>query len=123
MLIDVLRSLVREKKLALHDFVIMPDHLHLLVTIDEDTTIEKTMQLIKGRFSFRLTRELGHTGEVWQRGFSEVRVFGKEGFDSHVEYIAQNPIKAGLIQAGDSWPYCYQVLAKKRLQDAQGLKP
>jgi putative transposase len=49
----------------------MPDHVHLLITISGDSTIERVMQFIKGGFSYRLKRELGYLGEVWQRGFSE----------------------------------------------------
>jgi REP element-mobilizing transposase RayT len=72
LLIDVLRSLVAERRFKLHDFVIMPDHVHLLSTVEDGMTVEKAMQLIKGRFSHRLSHEFGHKGEVWQRGFSEV---------------------------------------------------
>ena len=68
LLIDVLRSNVAAGKFQLHDFVIMPDHLHLLMTLPVDFTIEKAMQLIKGGFSYRLKREFGYRGEVWQRG-------------------------------------------------------
>ncbi len=46
----------------------------LLMTVGNGMTIEKAMQLIKGRFSFRLKKEVGHAGEVWQRGFSEAQV-------------------------------------------------
>ena len=51
LLIEVLRSNVAAGKFRLHDFVIMPDHLHLLMTLPSDTTIEKAMQLVKGGFS------------------------------------------------------------------------
>jgi putative transposase len=54
LLIDVLRALVAERMFELHDFVIMPDHVHLLLTVGEGMTIEKAMQLIKGRFSFSI---------------------------------------------------------------------
>jgi putative transposase len=47
------------------DFVIMPDHVHLLLTIDDGMTIEKAMQPIKGRFSHRLSKEFCYLGEVW----------------------------------------------------------
>jgi putative transposase len=70
LLIDVLRSLVAEHCFKLHDFVIMPDHVHLLIEVVDDMTIEKAMQLIKGRFSHRLSLEFGYKGEVWQRGFT-----------------------------------------------------
>ena len=58
LLIDVLRTLARGQAFKLHDFVIMPDHLHLLFTVEAGMTVEKAMQLVKGRFSFRLARNL-----------------------------------------------------------------
>src|SRR6202167_1336063 len=120
LLIDVLRSNVAARKFQLHDFVIMPDHLHLLMTLPGDMTIEKAMQLIKGGFSYRLKREFGYRGEVWQRGFSEVRINDEQSFLQHRAYIFQNPVEAGLIDNAEEWPYCYSFLAKKK---AQGLKP
>jgi putative transposase len=54
LLIDVLRSNVAADKFQLHEFVIMPDHLHLLMTLPVDMTIEKAMQFVKGGFSYRL---------------------------------------------------------------------
>src|ERR1035438_823986 len=64
---DVLRSYVAARKFRLHDFVVMPDHLHLLVTVGDGMTVERAMQLVKGGFSYRLKKECGHWGEVWQR--------------------------------------------------------
>jgi putative transposase len=120
LLIDVLRSNVVAGRFQLHDFVIMPDHLHLLMTLPGDVTIEKAMQFIKGGFSYRLKREFGYQGEVWQRGFSEVRISDGQSFLQHRAYITQNPVKARLVDLAEQYPYCYSYLAKKK---AQGLKP
>ncbi|MGA2350148.1 MAG: transposase [Terracidiphilus sp.] len=114
LLVDVLRSCVSERKFLLHDFVIMPDHVHLLITVQEDMTIEKAMQLIKGRFSYRLKRECQYLGEVWQRGFSETRADDERRFLSYREYISQNPVKAGLADTPIQYPYCYRYLAMKK---------
>ncbi len=114
LLVDVLRSYVAARKFLLHDFVIMPDHVHLLMTVHEDMTIEKAMQLIKGRFSYRLKHEFQYLGEVWQRGFSEARADDQESFLRYREYIAQNPVKAGLADSPGQYPYCYGFLAKKK---------
>src|SRR5271155_5524667 len=65
--IDVLRSYMRTGKFIVHDFVVMPNHVHVLITIPGDLSIEKAMQFIKGGFSFRANKELGFRGEVWQR--------------------------------------------------------
>src|SRR5580698_3298148 len=78
LLIDVLRSCVAARKFKLLDFVVMPNHLHLLITVPGGMTIEKAMRLIKGRFPRRLKKELGYPGDVWQAGFSEVRADTKE---------------------------------------------
>lgn len=120
LLVDVLRSCLIEREFKLHDFVIMPDHVHLLITVDGKMTIEKAMQLIKGRFSYRMKRERGYLGDVWQGGFSEVRVEDRESFSRHIEYIAQNPVKAGLVSSSEEYPYCYRSLVRVK---AQGLKP
>jgi putative transposase len=110
--IDTLRSYVADHKFQVHDFVVMPDHVQLLITVAGDTTIEKAMQLIKGGFSYRLKKESGYVGEVWYRGFSEVRVDDQQSLAIHREYIAQNPVKAGLATAPETFHYCYKYLAK-----------
>jgi len=91
----------------LHDFVVMPDHLHLLLAVRGDMTIEKAMQLVKGNFSYRLKREFQYLGELWQRGFSEVRADEEESFMRYREYSAQNPVNAGLVDSPEEYPYCY----------------
>ncbi len=125
LLVEVLRSLVAEKTFELHDFVIMPDHVHLLMTVNGGMTVEKAMQLVKGRFSYRLSHEFGYKGEVWQRGFSEVQVMNRASFERHREYIAQNPVKGGLVSSPGEYLYCFNSLAakKQREQAEQGLKP
>ncbi len=120
LLIDVLRSLAAERKFELHDFVIMPDHLHLLLTVHNGMTIEKAMQFIKGRFSHRLSHEFGYRGEVWQRGFTEAQLMNPESFEAHREYIAQNPVKARLAASAEEFPYCFRYLAKKKVEAKVG---
>ena len=122
--IDVLRLYVAARKFQLHDFVVMPDHVHLLITVPGDMTIEKAIQFIKGGFSYRLRNEFAYSEEVWQRGFSEVRVDDRESFLQHREYIAQNPVKAGLVDSPEKFPYCFTYLASAKAAGAKAwLKP
>jgi putative transposase len=112
--IDVLRSYVAAGKFTVHDFVVMPDHVHLQLTLDGRMSIEKAMQLIKGGFSFRLKKEFGYLGEVWQCGFSEVRVDNRGSFLAHREYIDQNPVKAGLARTPEEFRYGSAYLKKQK---------
>jgi putative transposase len=73
--IDVLRNYVTIKKFRLHDFVVMPNHFHLRLTLDDRKTIEKAVGLVKGNFSYRAKKELGCQFEIWQPGFSDERVW------------------------------------------------
>jgi putative transposase len=120
LLIDVLRSCVRAGRFQIDDFVVMPDHVHLLIAVDGSLSIEKAMQFIKGGFSYRVRKELEYAGEVWQRGFSEVRVEDKESLTRHRRYIAQNPVRAGLVESAELFPWTFEAMRRKK---AQGLKP
>ncbi|MGC2637680.1 MAG: transposase [Acidobacteriaceae bacterium] len=117
--IDVLRNCIAAKRFQVHDFVIMPDHVHLLLSVRGDMSIEKAMQFIKGGFSYRVKKEFGYAGEVWQRGFSEVRVDGQQSFERHREYIAQNPARAGLVRPEGLYPWCFETLHAKKAAGAK----
>jgi putative transposase len=119
LMIDVLRAYVAVGKFRLHGFVIMPNDVHLLITVGAETTIEKAMQYVKGGLSYRLKKEYGSVGEVWQRGFAEVRVENRESFLQHREYIAANPVEAGLVDSPEEFPYCFSYLARKKAAGAE----
>ena len=90
----------------LHEFCIMPDHVHLLLTISPGMTIEKALQLIKGGFAFRAGKEFGANGTIWQRGFSEMRIFELEGFHARKHYIRQNAVQTGLVATAEEFRFC-----------------
>jgi putative transposase len=110
LLIDVLRSYARARKFAVHNFVVMPNHVHILLTLPGDISLEKAMQLIKGNFSFRAAHELAFHGEVWQRGFSDVSINNERSFRLHHSYINNNPVKAGLSNSPEHYPFHYAFL-------------
>jgi putative transposase len=115
--IDVLRSYVSAGKFKVDDFVVMPNHVHVLVTIGKGMTIEKATQLMKGNFSYRAKKELGFGGEVWQPGYSAVQIDDYESFLAHRAYIYENPVKAGLAKKPEDYPYSsayFRKLKKSR---------
>ena len=101
----------------LHAFVIMPDHLHLLISPIE--SVEKSVQLIKGGFSFRAKRELQWNGEIWQPGFTDHRIRDEEDWKRHLEYIRTNPIEARLVEN----VALYEFMGFPSIEFPQGLKP
>ena len=112
--IDVLRTYTLAGKFKVHEFVVMPDHFHVLLTVDGNTSIERAIQLIKGGHSFRRNTELGLDGEIWPPGFSDVRVLDRKSYLAHKKYIDENPVKAGLAKSVGEYPYCSAYLRKKK---------
>jgi putative transposase len=95
--VRVLYDYRTQNKFRLHEFVVMPDHFHLLITVESEMTIERAAQFIKGGFSFRAGKELGMRSPVWQKGFSEVRISDAEAFEQVRTYIRNNPVTRHLV--------------------------
>lgn len=121
--VKVLLEYREQQKFRLHEFVLMPDHFHVLWTIGPETTVGRAVQFIKGGFSFRTGRELDFRGAVWQRGFSEVRMLDEASFRSHGEYIRNNPVRAHLVDSPELYPFCSACPRYHLDPEPQGLKP
>ena len=101
--LKVLYGYRREEKYRLHAFILMPEHVHLLIT-PRGITLERTVQLIKGGYS----RAFGlafRSGEVWHRGFTDHRIRNAEDFANHREYISRNPVQRMLVQNSAEYRY------------------
>jgi putative transposase len=85
----------------IHAFVLMPDHIHLLITPAPNVSIEKAMQFIKGGFSFRLKSKM----PVWEDSFMKRRIEDARDFDAHRDYIHANPVRAHLAENPEDFPF------------------
>ncbi|SRR5712692_2309256 len=103
LLVEVLFHYKDQKRYLLHEFVIMPNHFHLLIT--PIFTLERALQFIKGGFSYRVKKELGFGGEVWEKSFYDRRVRDVEDYHAFRKYIHVNPVKKGLATAAEEYPY------------------
>lgn len=80
-------------------YVLMPDHAHLIVSIakDSDTTIGQWVKAFKAIVSSREFK--------WQSGFFDHILRSNDSRSEKWEYIRQNPVRAGLIDDPEKWPY------------------
>jgi len=103
--LDTLQHYRTQHKYQLHEFVLMPDHFHLLLTPASDVPMEKAVQLIKGGFSFRAKKELGSNMEIWGTGYTEHRIKDAADYEHRVAYVRENPVRAHLVGDAVSYPY------------------
>ncbi|MBZ5665437.1 MAG: transposase [Acidobacteriia bacterium] len=111
----------RTSAYLLHEFVIMPDHFHALIS--SQASLEKAVQFIKGDFSYRAKKELGSNMEVWQKGFQDHRIRDASDYAVHVAYIRNNPVKERLCAGPDEFPYSSAHGEFELDAVPQGLKP
>ncbi len=103
LMLSVLVHYDEQSKYALHEFVVMPDHLHLLITAATEISLERAVQLIKGGFSYRLGKS--KRGLVWQESFTNHRIRDEQDYADHSEYIRMNPVRAKLVERPELYPY------------------
>ena len=89
----------------LHEFVVMPDHLHLLFTPENTTALERAVMLVKGGSSHEIHRVRGHRMEIWQAGFYDSTIRDGTDYYAKREYIRMNPVKAGLVGRPEDWAF------------------
>jgi putative DNA methylase len=97
----------------LHAAVVMPDHVHLLLTPMGDPQantfgLAEIMSGIKGASAHSVNRLLGRRGKVWQEESFDRVLRSDEPRRAAAEYICANPARAGLAVGEDSWPWVWR---------------
>ena len=111
-----------QRRYRLHEFVVMPNHIHLIIT-PVQISIEHAMQLIKGGYSHAV-RETGRVAlEIWQEGFTDRRLRNYGEYLERRRYIHLNPVRAHLCEQPDVYPYSSANRRFKLDPIPQRLKP
>jgi putative transposase len=98
-LVDRILACREKGAYELHEFVVMPNHFHLLMTPGATTSLEKAMQLIKGGSAHDIHKQRGNKMEIWQVGFHDWTIRDGEDYRTKVRYIHLNPVQARLSGA------------------------
>ncbi len=101
------QSLLRfnEERYRLHAWIVMPNHVHVLLTPISELSLAQILHSWKSYTANRANAIMGRTGPFWQREYFDRFVRDEEHFVATVEYIENNPVKAGLCIAPADWRY------------------
>ena len=86
-----------DRKVAVHAWVMMSNHVHLLVTPEEDNSISRMMQMLGHQYVRFFNRKYSRTGTLWEGRFRSCLVQTEEYFLICQRYIELNPVRAGLV--------------------------
>jgi REP element-mobilizing transposase RayT len=96
------------KRYALVCYCLMANHVHLVVSIPEVAPpLSQTLQALKGYTASRCNKLLGRNGQFWQRESYDHVVRSTAELERVVAYVLNNPVKAGLLEDWQQWPYSY----------------
>jgi REP element-mobilizing transposase RayT len=104
LVIDALLSLNGEKYI-LHAWTIMPNHVHVLFTMNNISDLSSVIQKWKGSSAFYANRVLQRRGTFWQPEYFDRLVRSPRQFEFFIRYIYNNPVKAGLCEKVFHWPW------------------
>ena len=110
--ITTARLLVRELR-RLHEcgdvislaWVVMPDHLHWLIQLNERWPLSRVVKTLKARSALTINRHLGQHGSLWQRAYYDRAARKDEDIRHIARYIVANPLRAGLVRDIRDYPH------------------
>jgi REP element-mobilizing transposase RayT len=85
-------------------WVVMPDHFHALLQLSE-THLQAVLNRLKSRSAIDLNRAIGRSGRFWEPGFYDHALRCEESLRGVARYIVANPLRAGLVQRIEDYPY------------------
>jgi putative transposase len=86
----------------LYLLLLMPDHLHMIAAFPVEVRMSDAIRNWK-----RLTARM--LGVKWQRNYFDHRLRADEGLELKADYIRQNPVRAGLVQTAEEWPFYVDI--------------
>lgn len=85
-------------------YVVMPDHVHFFArALTERKTLSEFVRDWKKWTTRQLTPLI--TPPVWQPEFFDHIVRSAESYEQKWQYVRENPVRAGLVQSAEDWPY------------------
>ena len=100
------------KKYLLHAAVVMPEHVHLLLSPLRDAAgevfpLREILQSLKGASAHSINKASGRQGPVWEEESFDHVLRSYESLEEKLEYVRQNPVKRGLAKNPEEYPWLW----------------
>jgi len=97
-----LERLRRRHKFYVFGYVLMPEHVHLLVSEPDKLALSQVIGALKTEVSKKASLGEGH---LWQKRYYDFNVFTQTKFVEKLRYIHRNPVTRGLVDKPEDWPW------------------
>lgn len=86
-------------------YVVMPDHIHLIVKLGETRGLSEVMQSFGNFTALKLNRQHGRSGKCWQKTFYDRNVRDDNELYNQLNYVYENPVRRGHVERPEDWPF------------------
>jgi len=87
----------------------MPDHLHFFRSGGNTASLSRFVGVFKQWTAKRILAAAGAPAPLWQREFFDHLLRSHESYEAKWRYMRENPVRAGLVENADDWPYCGEI--------------
>lgn len=103
--LEALREVTKAQSIAVHAYVLMPNHVHLLMTPPDAVAIGRAMQAIGRRYVRWFNDRHARTGALFEGRYRSTLVEADRYFLACMRYIELNPVRAGIVQHPEQFPW------------------
>lgn len=105
LLLDLLAEHARTQRVALHAYVLMSNHFHLLATPDTQEGVPALMQAVGRSYVRQFNRRHGRTGTLWEGRYRSTLIQAERYLLACMVYIDLNPVRAGMVADPAAYPW------------------
>ncbi|MDP6778410.1 MAG: transposase [Candidatus Latescibacteria bacterium] len=103
--IDGLRWQHQNGRIHCEAYVVMPDHLHIIMTLEDGYDISQIVRSFGSFTARRINKLQEDKGRFWNHGFYDHRIKDRDELARQLNYVSMNPVKKGYVRRPEDWPY------------------
>ncbi len=100
-----LKEAASEQGLVIHAYVLMTNHVHLLVTPESVASVSKTLQSVGRRYVQHFNHSYGRTGTLWEGRYKSTLIDSESYLLTCMRYIEMNPVRAAMVERPEDYPW------------------
>jgi len=101
---ELLYYLAEKEKIKLYAYCFMPDHIHLVISVQGNKSIIDFIRKLKSTSVIK-SRQFGFEGRIYQNRFYDHFIRKEDGLNKTIMYVLNNPVRKGLVDNWEDFPY------------------
>ena len=94
-----------ENRLEWICIMVMPDHVHAVIKLEEGQTLSKVLHSLKLFTARKINKYLSRNGSLWQKGYTDWGIRTEGTLNKTIHYCYMNPVRKGIVASSRDYPY------------------